>query len=278
MASLSTQKLNQYYDDYRKTEIAFNKSIIKALGLETRNIFLKIKGDPWPCVLYSCSMAQAKIIINLDTLGFEEIKRAKNFVNLRLAFFPSDAKSSIYFFVPSVVKGYSVFNIKSTERLSFLMTIEFTQKPPDDLIEILGKVIESNENFKKRQSLRINLDGKVVTDIGLSTNKIIAEIDNIKRACILKNISANGVMVIMSCIPKFIMKKKCYINILIQDSSEPLVIEGTVVRYEEVTDRKDIYGIGVEFVPEKVPFEYKDLINKYIDKLEEMAKHDKIKR
>ncbi len=278
MASLSNQKLNQYYEDYRKKEIAFNKSIIKTLGLETRNISLKIKRDPWPCVLYSCSMTQARIIINLDTPGFEEIKRAKNFVNLRLAFFPADAKSSIIFFVPSIVKGYSVFNIKSTARSSFLMTIEFTQKPPDDLIEILGRIIESNENFEKRQSLRINLDGKVVTDIGLSTNKIIAEIDNIKRTCILKNISANGVMVVMSCIPKFIMNKKCYINILVQGSPTPLVIEGTVVRYEEAMNRKDIYGIGVEFLQEKVPFEYKDLINKYIDKLEGMAKQEKIKK
>ena len=147
MASFSAQKLNQYYDNYKKKEIAFNKSIIKLLGLETKKVFLKIKGDTWPCILYSCSMSNAKIIINLDNSGFEEIKKAKNFVNLRLSFFPAESKSPIMFFVPSIVKGYNVFNIKITGQTPFLMTIEFSQKPPDDLIEILGKVFEINENF-----------------------------------------------------------------------------------------------------------------------------------
>ncbi|HOJ63211.1 MAG TPA: PilZ domain-containing protein [Spirochaetota bacterium] len=272
MANLSTQKLSQYYEKYNSKEVAFNKSIIKIVGLETKKVFLKIKGDPCPCVLYSASMKQAKVIINLDTYSFEEIKKANNFVNLRLSFFPKEAKSPITFFVPSMVKGYNIFKMKSSTQAPFLMTLEYTQKPPDDLIEILGKIIETAENFEKRKSLRINLEGKIIADIGLTTSKSYAIIDNIKRPCIIKNISAYGCMIILSCVPKFIMNKDAVINLFLIEKSEPLQIEGKIVRYEDVANRKDIYGIGIEFYEEKIPYEYKTLINNYLDKLEDLVK------
>lgn len=272
MPSISNQKLFQYYEKYNSKEIAFNSSIIKIVGLEPKKIFLKIKGDPSPCLLYSASMKQAKIIINLDTQTFEEIKKANNFVNLRLSFFPKEAKNPITFFVPSIVKGYNIFKVKSGNQTPFLVTLEYTQKPPDDLIEILGKIIDTSENFEKRKSLRINLEGKIISDIGLSTSRSYAVIDKIKRTCIIKNISAYGCMIILACIPKFIMNKDIMVNLFLIDKTEPLQISGKIVRYEEVANRRDIYGIGIEFYEKDIPYEYKILINNYLDKLEELVK------
>ena len=272
MANLSTQKLNHYYEHFSQKEIAFSKSIIQITGLETRKVFLKIKGEQTPCVVYSCSMKSAKIIINLDNSGFEEIKRAKNFVSLRLSFFPKDAKSPVVFFVPSVVKGYNTFNIKSNNSAAFLMSIEFTQKPPDDLIEILGRVLEAVENFEKRKSLRIALEGKVIEDMGLHSNKTIALIDNIKRPCILKNMSAFGCMVVMQCNPKFVLNKKISLEVPSKEQKSPLILEGTTMRSEDVSNRKDIHGIGIQFLEDKIPYEYKEMLNGYLDKLEEMMK------
>ncbi|HOV15412.1 MAG TPA: pilus assembly protein PilZ [Spirochaetota bacterium] len=273
MANLSSQKLNQFYEQFSQKEIAFSKSILQVTGLETRKVFLKIRGEQFPCVVYSCSMKASKIIINLDNVGFEEIKRAKNFVSLRLSFFPKDAKNPVVFFVPSIVRGYNTFNIKSSNTTAFLMSMDFTQKPPDDLIEIIGRILEASENFEKRKSLRIALEGRVIEDMGLHSNKSVAVIDNIKRPCILKNLSAFGCMVVMQCNLKFILNKKISLEINSKELNSQIIMEGLTVRAEEVSDRKDIYGIGIQFEEDKIPFEYKEILNSYMDKLEDMMKN-----
>ncbi|OHD17666.1 MAG: hypothetical protein A2086_11200 [Spirochaetes bacterium GWD1_27_9] len=273
MATLATQKLNFLYEQFSTKEIAFSKSIIITTGLETRKVFLKIRGEQFPCILYSCSMKSAKLIINLDNMGFEEIKKAKNFVSLRLSFFSKDVKNPVVFFVPALVKGYNTFNIKASNTTAFLMSIEFTQKPPDDLIEILGKILESVDNFEKRKSLRITLEGKVADDIGLQSPKAAIVIDNIKRPCILRNISSFGCMVVLACNPKFILNKNALLQIFVKNVVPPEIeLEGVAVRAEAVSNRKDIYGIGIQFAEDKIPFEYKEILNAYIDKLEEMKK------
>jgi hypothetical protein len=271
MANLSSQKLNQYYDLYAGKELAFSKSILQATGLETKKVFLKIKSEHIPCVIYSCSMKAAKIIINLDSTIFEEIKAAKNYVSIRLSFFPKDAKNSVIFFVPSIVKGYNTFNAKSNSS-TFLMSLEFSLKPPEDLIEIIGKILELSDNFEKRKSLRFNLEGKVADNLGLASTKNIIVIDNLKRPCIIKNISASGCMIIMTCNPKFILNKKIIMIINVKNNIESLNFEGTIIRSEEITDRKDLYAIGIAFIEDKIPFLYKELLNSYIDKLETMMK------
>ncbi|MBN2547337.1 MAG: PilZ domain-containing protein [Spirochaetes bacterium] len=270
MASYAAHILNKYYTDYNNREIAFNKSTIKFTGLEPKKIFLKIAGDQWSCVLYSCSMKSAKIILKMDVKAFDQLKKAKNFVNLRLSFFTSEMKSSIVFFVPGSVKGYKNFLNQNTS--TFLMTIDFTQRPPDDLIEILGKIIKEREDFEKRKDIRILLEGKITFDIGFKTNKCIAVIDNIKRPCIIKNISAGGAMIVLACNPKFILNKPIKLIFVISYLNEPLFMEGIIKRSEGIEGRKDIYSIGVEYEVEKIPIEYKKLINNYLNKLEDYAR------
>ncbi len=270
MANLPTQKLNGFVEKYKNNEIAFNKSIRIVTGLEPKKVCIKIRGEQWPCVLYSCSMTTAKVIITLDNTGFEEIKKAKNMISLRLSFFPKNQKNPITFFVAAVVKGYNVFKLQHSS--SFLMSLEFTQKPPDDLIEIIGKIFESIENFEKRKELRINLDNKVVEDMGLLSANTHVVIDNIKRPCILKNLSASGAAVMMVCNPKFLLNKKVSLCVFQRDSAEPIFLDGQILRSEEIKGRSDIFALGVSYDVEKIPYEYKDIINNYIDKLEEFAK------
>lgn len=270
MPTLPAQKLRGFYESYSEREIAFSRSILNITGLETRKVFIKIRGEQWPCVVYSCSMKSAKVIIKLDAEDFEAIKKAKNFVSLRLSFAPKHLKSPILFFVPAVVKGFNTFKLKKQN--SFLMTLDFTQRPPDDLIEIIGKIFLSIENFEKRRELRINLDNNVVKQFGLKSTQTVTVIDNIKRPGIMKNLSSSGCFLIMVCNPKFIMNKQIKLIIASAYYSSLIEIEGTIVRAEEVTGRKDIFGLGVVFDKTKIPFEFKEMMNEYLDNLEEMAR------
>ena len=218
-------------------------------------------------------MKSAKVIANMDNLSFDAIKRAKNFINLRLSFLPPEHKSPIMFFIPSNVDGYK--NFSKSNPLTHLINLSFTQKPPDDLIEILGNIIKEKEDYEKRHDVRINLEGKIIKDFGLNTNRSTIIIENIKRPCIIKNLSVSGAFIILSCNPKFIMNKKAILNLSIIKHKVSIQIEGVILRNESAENRKDIFGIGIEYNKEKIPLEYKELFNEYIEKLEEMAKLNK---
>ncbi len=279
MATLPTQKLLNFYETYGDKELAFNKSIIEITGLETKKVFLKIRSGQLPCVIYSCSMKTAKIIMTLGADDFEDIKKANNYVNLRFSFFQEkETKAPIMFFVASVIKSYTPFNM--TRQISndgssvFLVSLEFSQKPPEDLIEIIGRVLEASDNFVKRKALRINIDNKVCEDMGIASNRIVVELQGSKRPCILKNASSFGCMVILALEnPKTILLKRVKIIIpLLKDTSSFLSIEGEAVRAEPIPNSTGIYGIGLAFDENFIPFEWKEMLNKYLDKLEQIAK------
>ena len=279
MPTLPTQKLINFYETYGDKELAFNKSIIDITGLETKKVFLKIRNGQLPCVVYSSSMKTAKVIATLGNEDFEEIKKANNYVNLRLSFSPEkDMKNPIMFFVPSIVKSYNPFNmvkqISNDGASVFIVSLEFSQRPPEDLIEIMGRIMEANDNFLKRKALRINIDNRVCEDMGVTSNKITIEMTGIKKPCILKNASSFGCMVILAVEdPKAILLKRVKILIpLLRDESDFLLIEGEAVRAEPIPNSVGIYGIGIAFDENFIPFEWKEMLNKYLDKLEQMAK------
>ncbi|MBQ1999057.1 MAG: PilZ domain-containing protein [Spirochaetales bacterium] len=274
MATLPSQKLQELYEEYGSKEIAFNKSIRTATGLDTQKFCLKIGGEHLPCILYSCSMNDAKVIMPLDTEAFEMIKRAKNLVNLRFAFCPKNTKAPIIFFVSSIIKGFTSFELQHES--SYLVSLEFNQRPPDDLIETIGTIFQSIENFERRRELRITLDSNVVNDMEITSVNTYCVVDSIKRPCILKNLSASGCGIIMMCNPKFLINKKITIAIYLYSRKEPILLEGEIKRSEGIEGRHDLYLMGILLNSDEIPYSYKDMINSYIDHLESILKHKRV--
>jgi hypothetical protein len=274
MAILPSQKLQELYEQYGTREIAFNKSIRNVTGLDPQKICLKIGSEHLPCVLYSCSMNDAKVIMPLDTEAFEIIKRAKNLVNLRFAFFPKTSKTPIIFFVSSIVKGFPSFKLQLES--SYLVSLEFNQRPPDDLIEIMGTIFQSIENFEKRRELRINLDANVVNEMEITSVNTYCLVDSIKRPCILKNLSASGCGIIMMCNPKFLINKKITVAIYVYNHNEPILIDGVIKRSDGIEGRSDLHLMGILLNKDEIPYGYKDMINGYIDHLESLLKHKRV--
>ncbi|MBQ2294823.1 MAG: PilZ domain-containing protein, partial [Spirochaetales bacterium] len=269
-----SQKLQELYEEYGSKEIAFNKSIRTATGLDTQKFCLKIGGEHLPCILYSCSMNDAKVIMPLDTEAFEMIKRAKNLVNLRFAFCPKNTKAPIIFFVSSIIKGFTSFELQHES--SYLVSLEFNQRPPDDLIETIGTIFQSIENFERRRELRITLDSNVVNDMEITSVNTYCVVDSIKRPCILKNLSASGCGIIMMCNPKFLINKKITIAIYLYSRKEPILLEGEIKRSEGIEGRHDLYLMGILLNSDEIPYSYKDMINSYIDHLESILKHKRV--
>jgi len=263
--------INKLYLDYADKEIAFyNKSIIKITGLDTKRVSIKVKGEQWTCILYTCSMKGAKIIIGMDKDAFESLKMANNLVNLNLAFNKQEEKDPIIFFIPASVEGYKEFS--DSHKDTYIFNLTFSQKPSDELIEIISSIIEEREKFEKREDKRININSKIAVDLGLSSVNVISEIDKIKRKSILRNISNKGASILLSCIAKFLINKKVVLYLTSPLMKSVIPLSGQVRWTNEVEGRKDISEVGVEFDKEKIPLEYKHLMNAFFDKLEAMAR------
>jgi len=270
MPEVTTHMLNELYKKYNLRQIAFNPSIIKFTGLEIKKVLIKIFGEQYNCIIYSCSMKSANIIVNLDNTAFNLLKKANNYITLRFSFLPEDYKNSIVFFVPCHLEGYKNFN---NNEHTYFMNLLYTKRPPDDLVKILGRIIQEKENYEKRKHIRINLvEQDILSRLGFQSNKGIAVIDKIKRPCIIKDISTGGVMIILSCIPKFLMNKQISLFMFLKFLKNPLAITGEIVRSEAIGERKDIHGIGIKFDEKKLPLELVKIINEYIDESESKNK------
>ncbi len=262
MSIITSQQITKYYELYREIEVTFNKNVIRATGLETANIYLKCMGRQWPCVLYATSLKGAKVIAGLKTEHFEILKKANNLVNLRFSFKRDEKTEPISFFVSSKATAFSKYNEKNPD--VYFISLTYTQRPPDDLIEIIGKLIEANLDAKKRRDERVIINPESIRKLGLASKETFIYIEAVPRKCILRDISYSGAKVLIFGIGKFLMNKKAILKIPFEDRREPIELEGTVVRFEEVEGRKDISAIAIQFDEGKVPMEYRMKLSDYL--------------
>lgn len=223
---------------------------------------MKCLGTQWPCVIYSSSMVGAKVVAGLTQDFFNKIRSANNVVSLRFSFNQQDKTDPLAFFIPAKITGYNPYN-KEKPDLMFI-TLDFTQRPADDLIAILGRLLETNVNSKKRKEERIEVTDEVQRSLGLKSKSTYIYIESIPRKCILRDISFSGAKCITSGIGKFLDNKPIHLSLEFDDAKKPTQIPGTIIRHEAVQGRKDILALAIHFDEASVPMDYKMRINEYI--------------
>ncbi len=261
MAVITSQQITRYYDLFRTIDLTFNKDVIRAVKLQPQQVFLKCLGDQWPCVIYSTSFVGAKVIGNISETLHEKIRSANNLVNLRFSFGLSDKTDPIQFFISAKITGFNPYS-KENPNLNFV-SLTYTQRPPDDLIWILGKLLETNINSKKRKEERIPIHPENIRRLGLKSKTAHILIQNIPRKCIIRDLSFSGAKVIIPGIAKFLISKPATLRVEMEDN--PVFhLKGIVVRFEPVEGRKDIAALAIQFAEELVPIEYKMRINDFL--------------
>lgn len=262
MAIATSQQLTRYYNTYKSISVTYTKEIIKSTGLQVQHVFLKCLGEQWPCVLYSSSFEAAKILAPNRPNLLEKIAKANNLISIRLAFKLSDNSEPVLFFVSGRASGFSPYN-QSNGALQFI-DMQFTQRPPDDFVEILGRMLEANVNSKRRREERILLTPDVMRKISLVQKETTILVDSVPRRCIVRDLSFSGAKVIIVGIAKFLIGKPCSLKLEMEDPREIIVLAGNIVRYEDVEGRKDLAAIAICFDEGKIPISYKMHINDYI--------------
>jgi hypothetical protein len=273
MSIVTSQQLKNYYSYYKEIEVNFNTQVINATGLLTNKIFFKCIGSRWPCIIYSTSMTHAKIIANLNPSFYDAVKKADNLIQLRFAFQRAEKNDPLTFFIAAKIDGFTPYDIKKGD-LNFI-SIHYTQKPPDDLIEILGLLLEAKECSKNRKSERIVINPENSRVLGLRSKDTIVFIDDVPRKCLIRDLAFGGAKIILIGIAKFLIDKPIVLNIAFEDEKRILSLPGKVIRNEEVSGRKDLTALAIQFDENKIPLSFKMIINQYFKQIHKSYTHNK---
>lgn len=257
----TNQQINEYYNKYRENEIIFSKDIMRFLRLDPRQIYVKCAGSQWPCIINSTSFQQAKIIIGTNGGAFHQItKKDAPPVNLRFCFIESDNQPLIFFVTCRVTDVTPYMNSKELA----ILTLSFTQRPPDDLIYKIGSLIDANQGFIYRKEERIVLNEDTKRLLGINKKESIVYIQSVPRRCILWNLSFTGSKIVVLGVPKFLENKDCIIRLLFSAPTEIIDVKGTIVSVKTVEGRQDLVEAGIKFDENQVPLAYKMRINDFL--------------
>lgn len=261
MGITTSQQLQNYYDIYRDKEVTYTKEVLRTLAVDPRQIYVKCNGAQWPCIINSTSFQMAKIIVGTKGGAYAAMsKKEPPPVSLRF-YFLQQHDQPISFFVTGRITEISPY-MNSTELA--VITLTFTQRPPDDLIDRIGSMLEANSNAVRRKDERIVITDDAKRRMNMSKDETIIFIQNVPRRCILRDISFSGAKVILLGIEKFIQGKDTILRIRFDDPDEIIQLPGHVVKTSPVEGRPEIIYACLQFDEASVPTSYRIRINTYL--------------
>lgn len=272
MAVTTSQQITRYYDQFRNTDVTFTKEVIRATLLYPKQVFLKALGYQWPCIVYSSSMVGAKVIVSMSTSLRETVQKSNNLVSLRFSFLQKDKADPLSFFVSSKITGSTPYGNQKPD-LHFL-NLAYTQRPPDDLIEVLGRLLDAHATSKRRKEQRITITADSARKMGVNAKDVLVYIEGVPRRCIIRDLSFGGAKLIILGVAKFLLNKECILRFQVTEDDSTIDISGTVIRFEAVEGRNDIAAIAVQFKEDAVPVTYKMLLSSYLKAAKISNSHD----
>jgi len=258
MGVLTSQKISVYYDRFKDIDVTFTKDMIQVTGLLTQQIHIKCGNDFWPCVVYSASFSGAKVVANVKTGLVAKLQAVNNFVNLRFCFKPVSEANTVTFFVAARVLASTPYG--SSQDVN-LFTLQFSNRPPDDLIEIIGRVLDANVNSAKRRDARVPLTADNMRKLNILSTESAVFIQGVPRRCILRDLSFSGCKIIMMGVAKFLLDKEAAVRVDFNDPREVFTIKGKFVRAEDVEGKKEMVALALTFEETSIPMGYKIRLN-----------------
>ena len=259
MGVITSQKITTFYEKYKAIDVTFSREIIQVTGLVTQQVYLKAGSDFWPCVIYSGSFQGAKVAANTQSGLINKLQATNNSISLRFCFKTPDRDAPVTFFVSARVAGYAPYGGSKDVAL---FNLQYTQRPPDDLIEIIGRVLDANVSSAKRKEERIILIPDTIRKLKIIAKEAAVFIQGVPRRCMFRDISFSGAKIIMVGVAKFLVNREAALRVDFDDPRESFLIKGTFVRSEAVEGRKDLIALAIEFTG-PVPMGYKVRLNEY---------------
>jgi hypothetical protein len=261
MGVLTSQKIAAFYEQFRNIDVTYTRDIIQVTGLQPNEVYLKCVSDSWPCVIYSSSFQGAKIVANIKSGLVEKIQQANNSVSLRFCFKDPAQGEQLAFFVAARSVGYSPYG---GSRDVALFTLEFTQRSPDDLIEIMGRLLAANITSAKRRDERILINTDTQRKLRILFNEGVVFLEGAPCRCILRDISFSGVKLVIMGVIESLLNREAVLQLEFEDPQERFLIKGAFIRGEDVEFRTDMAAMVLLFDEANIPMGYKMRINDYL--------------
>ncbi len=254
-------KVDNLYFSYCSESVTFNKNVRDTTGLILNLVQLKCGEKTAPIIVYSMSMLNVNLIISVKNFSnFRRLnEKESRQISLKLAFDKENSAEPIIFFLPvkiSASKNYNSDNI-------FLL-VEFIRKPPDTIIIMLGELIKIKTLSDKREDKRIQVNKHTIKKLHFSTTSGILELNNIKKKCLVKDISFTGMKLIAAGNKQDFINKKVSIKLQFADNIGVNSIDGTIGRTDLIGESKDFVALGVSLDNNTLPFDYKNIIADFL--------------
>ncbi|MBQ8678919.1 MAG: PilZ domain-containing protein [Treponema sp.] len=262
MGIATSQQLTKYYDQYRDTEITFTKDIIRALGLDPRQVYVKCNGGQWPCIINSTSFQHAKIIVGTKGGAFQAlaVKDAPT-ASIRFCFNEQEDDGIITFLVSSRVAEIRPY-MNSKDLV--IVTLQFTARPPDDLIEIVGRLLEANANAIRRREERVLINDDSKRKLNLAKEECNVIVQSVPRHCVVRDLSFSGARVILIGLSQYLTSKEAILRLEFNEPSEIVSVRGTIVSADLIQGRKDVCIASIKFDEASLPLSFKMHLNSYL--------------
>jgi len=262
MGILTAQRIAAFYERYKNIDVTFSKEMIQVTGLITEQVHLKCGSDFWPCFLFATSFQGAKVVANIKSDLMAKIQQANNMINLRFCFKSLETGAPLTFFVAGRVLGSVPY--KNSREIS-LLSIQFTQRPPDDLIEVLGRILDANVSSTKRKDERVPVTPENQRYLKILSKETACFIQGVPRRCILREMSFSNAKIIMMGVARFLVDKDTALRFDFDDPRESFLVKGKFTRSENVEGKKEMIALAIQYDEASVPMGYKIRINEFLN-------------
>lgn len=253
----------EYYEKYKDEIITFNYKLIDSIGLKPDKISLKCGTSSFPCILYSSSMNEARILAKLPNSFFNLLDEFRNRVSLRFTFH-SGYQKDISFFVVSKMRSYSKYECNESD--CYFLSIDFSDKPPRDLILILGGHIDTQVAIQKRMEERIVITSDNDKSLGIKIMENFLFIAGHGKKCILAEISIKSAKILI-CGSDNEFEAGTHAMLLMKAKGLESMGEmvGEISRSELINEDEGLYSVIIIFNDDMVPPMYKKWISECIE-------------
>ena len=260
MSIITSHEISRFYEEYRATEVTFNRQVMEATGLLSTH--LKAAGTETKCILYACSMAAAKLLVpDLREQTLQAIQAAGSHLSVRLTFKRPDKPDPLTFYVAGRMTGATPYNPQNPR--AQLLALEFTGRPSDDLILALGVLLEANANARRRSEERIVITPDTLKRIGLESRDCAVTVEGTDHRCILRDVSFSGAKVLVAGLAPSVAGRPVGLTVTRAEGGEKITLWGEVARTEEVAGHAEILALGLKFVGEP-PVTYKMMLSSFL--------------
>ncbi len=260
MSIITSHELSRFYEEYRETEVTFNKQVMEATGLLSTH--LKAAGTESRCFLYACSMAAAKLLVpDLREPFFQAIQKAGGHLSVRLTFNRSDKPDPLTFYVAGRMTGATPYNPQNPH--AQLVALEFTGRPSDDLIQVLGVLLEANTNAKRRRDERIVITPDTLKRVGLESGTGALTIEGTDHRCLIKDVSFGGAKVLVAGTPPLAAGQPVGLKVVRAEGGEQITLWGELTRAEAVSGHPEILALGIKYLGDP-PVTYKMMLSSFL--------------